>query len=539
MPAVPGAVITSSVTGHSRITGVEAGVPLPLYTKHSPYSDTLPRPHGYPGKMVYILTLTASEEAASHVKFLTERRLTKAFPKRVAQGWKASAPWIALILTYGGGEDVRYLKWMGTVSRTDTPGQLDYSVTIDPLVRCPQEIPIDGPGGLLVRLPVSLQEEFTTAVADNDVGNCGQPFWESFSQAVIDSQPKMAGLIDWLLAAGTPPDFDARDAADRSWQEQQDCAYCISRITGLPPLTFAAWRRPASRHAPYLAGLVPRPYEQSMIEHDARTVGVTSEMFDDWWPEDSARYDIHAITTSDGRRLEIINVNNISVEGRTGTDMVYYHEPTHSFTLVQYKRLDSQNKPMYADERFYDQLDRLGEVERLSKKPRKPSEWRLGRDSCFMKLAYWPEKESQNATRELAHGMYLPVSYIRMLLDDDSTRGVRKNSDARILGYRNVERHLVGRQFIELVTHGLVGTVGVSVEELRAFVRTRVAEGQSVMLGVESGTETGSARQKRVRRRGAVNRTYQHEVIKSQPAGPPDQAPGPTQSKSAPQLPLF
>lgn len=207
VPAAPGAVITSSVTSHSRISGVEAGVPLSLYAQHSPYSDTLPRPYGYPGKMVYILTLTASEEAASHVKFLTERRLTKAFPKRVAQGWKASAPWIALILTYGDGEDVRYLKWMGTVSRIDTPGQLDYSVTIDPLVRCPQEIPIDGPGGLLVRLPVSLQEEFTTAVAYNDVGNCGQPFWESFSQAVIDSHPKMAALIDWLLAAGTPPDL--------------------------------------------------------------------------------------------------------------------------------------------------------------------------------------------------------------------------------------------------------------------------------------------------------------------------------------------
>ena len=489
--------------------------------------------------MVYILTLTAQEEAGSHVKFLTERRLTKTFPKRVAQSWKPSVPWIALILAYGDDEDVRYLKWIGAISHTDTPGQLDYSVTIDPLVRCPQEISIDGPGGLVTQLPGSLQEEFTAAVAGHDVGNCGQPFWEAFSQAIRDNHPNMTELIDWLLALGTPPNFNSRDAADRSWQEQQDCAYCISRITGLPPLTFAAWRRPTSRHAPYLAGLVPRPYEQSMIEHDARTVGMSSGMFDNWWPEDGARYDIHAITTSDGRRLEIINVNNSPVEGRTGTDMVYYHEPTHSFALVQYKRLASRTDPMYADERFYDQLDRLGEVERLSKKAEKPSEWRLGHDSCFMKLAYWPENENKNATRELAHGMYLPVSYIRMLLNDDSTRGIRKGSQARILGYRNVERHLVSQQFIELVTHGLIGTVGVSVEELREFVRTRVAAGQSVMVGVESSAETSSARQKRVRRRGAINRTYQHEVIKSQSAGTPERASGPEQLQAAPQLPLF
>ena len=35
---------------------------------------------------------------------------------------------------------------------------------------------------------------------------------------------------------------------------------------------------------------------------------------------------------------------------------------------------------------------------------------------------------------------------------------------------QTIERYLVGTQFIELVTHGLVGTVGVTVEELRSFV---------------------------------------------------------------------
>ena len=63
-------------------------------------------------------------------------------------------------------------------------------------------------------------------------------------------------------------------------------------------------------------------------------------MFGNWRPEDGARYDIHAITTSDGLWLEIMNVNASPVESRTGTDMIYYYEPTHSFTLVQYKRSD-------------------------------------------------------------------------------------------------------------------------------------------------------------------------------------------------------
>jgi len=70
-----------------------------------------------------------------------------------------------------------------------------------------------------------------------------------------------------------------------------------------------------------------------MIEHDARTIGASSGMFADWRPEDGARYEIHVITTSDGRRLEVMNVNASPVESRTGTDMIYYYEPAHSFTL--------------------------------------------------------------------------------------------------------------------------------------------------------------------------------------------------------------
>lgn len=459
--------------------------------------------------MVYILTLTAPEEAGNRIKFQKEKRLTKTYPRRIAQAWKQSAPWIALILSYGDDKsDVRYLKWMGAVSRTDTPGQLDYSVTIDPLEPCLFNIPIDGSGGLLAQLPSAAREEFTTATAGQDVTNCSEGIWEAFNQAIRRMHPEMSDFIDWITAAGTPPKFNRDDAADRSWQEQRDCAFCLSRIAGLPPLTFAPWHRPSSPHEPYLAGVLRKPYEQGMIEHDATTVGSSSGMFNNWFPGDSVRYDIHVIKTGDGRRLEVLNVNDTPIEYRTGTDMIYYHEPTHSFVLVQYKRLESKKKPYRPDARFYSQLDRLEKTARLSKEAAKPRDWRLGRDSCFMKLAHWSDTDNLNNSRELANGMYLPVSYIRMLLKDDSTQGA--------LGYDNVERHLVGRQFIELVTHGLVGSVGVSAEELHEFVYDQVTTGQSVMVGVESSPETVHKREQRLRTRSAPDRSYKHAVITPQ-----------------------
>lgn len=144
----------------------------------------------------------------------------------------------------------------------------------------------------------------------------------------------------------------------------------------------------------------------------------------------------------------------------------------------------------------------------MSKEAAQPRDWRLGGDSCFMKLAYWSDTDNLNSSRELANGMYLPVSYIRMLLKDESIQGA--------LGYDNVERHLVGQQFIELVTHGLVGTVGVSAEELHKFVYDQVTTGQSVMLGVERSPETVHKREQRLRTRSAPDRSYKHAAITRQ-----------------------
>lgn len=75
-----------------------------------------------------------------------------------------------------------------------------------------------------------------------------------------------------------------------------------------------------------------------MIEHDARPLDLTT-LFDEWGDRGEYRCDIHVLQDPEGRRLEIANVDATPVEGRLGTDLIYYHEATRSFILVQYKRL--------------------------------------------------------------------------------------------------------------------------------------------------------------------------------------------------------
>jgi hypothetical protein len=462
--------------------------------------------------MVYIVTLPSGELAQNLQKFRRELRLTKALP-RDAQGlW----PPIVLVLSEdaddGHGRRSRRLAWMGVVDRYNIVGAVEKSITVDPFRECFDEVYVDKKDGLLAQLPGEASAAFIASISLERVGILGNTVWADIYGVIKRRYPNLADLVDWLLAQASPPVFDDRNAADRSWQEQRDALGCLLRIADFPRAAAGAWRRPESEDDPFLAGLIPQPLEPSLIDHDVRRSAQAFGLSTDWAFDEAIRSDIHVLWDAEGRRLEIVNVNATPVEARLGTDMIYYHAGTESFVLVQYKRLNAEKRSMYVDRRLLSQLDRLDEVWKLNVSPAKPSEWRLGGDPCFLKLAYWPQNASENPVVGLSPGMYLPVSYVRLLLEDDCTLGSRRDGQARLLGYDHVERYLVNDQFIELVKHGLVGTIGVNVEQLRSMVLGRAEEGYSVVVATESSPESARDRQTRNRQRGAKPRKYSHVV---------------------------
>ncbi|WP_206062217.1 hypothetical protein, partial [Nonomuraea basaltis] len=375
-----------------------------------------------------------------------------------------------------------------------------------------ETIKLDGYKGLLSRLPGTLREEFEQAALLGRVGECSTAVWKAVDAALREAHPGLTGLLDWLIAQADPPVLDNRDPADRAWQEQQDATRSLLRIAEFPHSALAAWQRPSSRDAPYLAGLIPQPVEHSLIDHDVRSAGDAFGLFSQWQSGNEVRCDIHVLQDAEGRRLEVANVNATPVESRLGTDMIYFHEPTQSFVLVQYKRLDPRKRSIYVDDRLMSQIDRLEKVAQLSRSPALPSEWRMGNDPCFLKLAHWPEDTDKQPVEGLVPGMYLPVSYVRLLLQDDCTRGAQADSAARLLGYKQVERYLVNTQFIELVKHGLAGTVGTNPEQLHSLVQDRIEAGQSVVMATERSRESVSARQRRTRNRGSKAKRYVHQA---------------------------
>lgn len=377
---------------------------------------------------------------------------------------------------------------------------MDRSITIAPLRRCPKPISIGENDSLYADLPERFRAELDFAtLAGGAVGEIRREAWDALHAALRKRHRELIPLLDWMIAQAEPTTLNSAEPADASWLEQQDATRTVIRVSGFPNEAVAAWRRPSSPDDSYLTGLIPQPSEDSLIQHDVVNADRVFELTSNWRSRDAdqIRCDIHILTDPHGRRLEIANVNATGVETRTGTDLIYYHVPSESFVMVQYKRLRSHDDSITVNEQLLEQLTKLEGVARLSKEPLRPVDWRLATDPCYLKLAYWPTPQPEKRL-DLTPGMYLPVSYVRLLLNDPSTQGPR---GGRRLGYPQVERYLVGSQFVDLVKHGLTGTVRATREDLNELVLERAKSGQSVVVGTEATYDSAKERSQNGRRR--------------------------------------
>ncbi|WP_327413374.1 hypothetical protein [Streptomyces sp. NBC_01233] len=456
--------------------------------------------------MVYAIAFPADEYEAIDWQLECDQSMTKTLG--MPQRTRDPSPRITLVFARGGESPAAAdyeLRWLGVAQnpRGEKVALRDVRIKVDPLRRSPARI-------RLAQLRSVLSKDHAGALATAltaEVTALPDELGDSVITALRSLHPRLASLLDFLETIAQPDLLDSARTEDRSWQEQSDATRTGLQIGGFPPSLLAAWRRPADRHAPFLAGIVREPTEQSLIEHDVAHSLPGPRIFEVWEDPDTGelesdfRCDIHVFEHR-GRRIEVVNVNASEVENRTGTDLIYYHVATQSLTLVQYKRLPALERWVYANKQLLGQLDRLEAVANLSRQPIAAHEWRLSNDACFLKLAYWPEDRRADPNGP-APGMILPLSYVRLLLQDDCTLGP---GDGRRLGYGYADRHLVHTQFIELVKHGLTGTVGTTRDEVIALAKQRAREGNSVAIAAELAYgEPGQVvreRQQRARSRG-------------------------------------
>ncbi|MFB4308630.1 hypothetical protein [Actinomadura sp. GTD37] len=456
--------------------------------------------------MVYVIALTAEELD----RIDTDLRIKQSFTKTVAAASlpRDRTPQITLLVTRSSAEtDPCPLLWLGVVRRPrgEKVAAVDSRITVELVRECPIQVIMRS---FLDKVPHRVRHAVTRALS-GEVTVLGEEASEALLKALAQQDKLLRRTLDFLGEAAAPDPFDPRRVADRAWQEQYDMTRLGLSIGNIPPSRLAAWRRPSDPNAPHLAGLITEPFEQGLIENDARHIQFGDDVFTEaGWPSGrhatgaSFRCDIQVFEHL-GSRIEVANINATPVEARLGADLIYYHEATQSFILVQAKRLppDAGTRWIYVDQQLRGQLDRLEQVAELSRTPQAPHEWRLGSDPCFVKLAYWPLEETVDPGP--APGMYLPVPYVRLLLEDDATRGTGGGTR---LGYGYVDRYLGNTEFTALVKNGLVGTVGTTLDELRTLGEERADEGMSVSIVVDRATapprETVRERHKRNHARG-------------------------------------
>ena len=306
-----------------------------------------------------------------------------------------------------------------------------------------------------------------------------------------DALPYLAGVVELLESSTYDP-----TASD--W----DDGYRITaRVADLPR---AIEEKPADLVRPhpddvddFIASILDRTPEPSLIEHDMRVAppGMGAE---------SIERRPHTKTfVDDRRRITIMNVNATRVEARLGVDLLYYHWTTQSFVFVQCKTLDYDQVDV--DERFQSQMTRMAKLSKLGRDARNPHEWRLGSDFCYHKLAQC--RFLNTSSQAMVPGLYLPLSYTRLLLEHDESRN---RGEGRTLGYRNVDRYLTNTQFIKLVQEGWIGTTGVSQQDLANTTRVALDEGSNVVLAVDQSSESAKGRQERARSREGGRRRPGH-----------------------------
>jgi hypothetical protein len=172
--------------------------------------------------------------------------------------------------------------------------------------------------------------------------------------------------------------------------------------------------------------------------------------------------------------------------------------------LVQYKRLED-NKKVLVNDRLRKQLARMERLQGLNREPEHHADWRLGPDYCFLKLCRTntPSGVIDPNNTELLPGLYLPLSFVRLALDDDRVLG----PDGGVyLGYDQVERHLDNTTFLRLAREGWIGSSGADMDTIGQIANGSLEFGNDFYLMRDFSPETPKERQRRTRSKGTRRR---------------------------------
>ncbi|MEV0466512.1 hypothetical protein AB0I30_32395 [Nocardia tengchongensis] len=325
---------------------------------------------------------------------------------------------------------------------------------------------------------------------------------EATIAAIIKLRPDFEGTLRRLRALRRET---VRSASADRWELGLDAARTALRIADFNNTRLQTWEAPEDPASSVLAG-IKKSAEKDLIAHDF-------EVLPGWTPQ--RRHDVHVRIFSDGKRhMHLVNVDTDRPERVLGVDLIYFHVEARSGVLVQYKRLED-GKEVRVDTHLDSQLDRMEQLYQLANEPQSHEDWRLGKDFCYLKLCRTRTEsgEIDPTNMELLPGLYLPLSYLRLALQDERVKGPKTG---RYLGYERVERYLSNTLFIDLAKEGWIGSTGITAEKLVQIVKDAPNSGQELLAAIDHSPETPRQRMQRQRSRSRAGRSSRAPSLNQQ-----------------------
>lgn len=364
-------------------------------------------------------------------------------------------------------EHIRYVmkyKKTGRVATKTDRISFANPVNVDP------PIPIKS---LKENLPPKLQKHFENQT-NGGVSSFSPKVYSELMSFFTKQHPGLFSSIKKLISELDGVKTNYRGNSAEVVAHEKDAISLALRISGFKDNDLPNWSQ-SDETAPFLTGfdeIVLR--EDPMVIHD-------SQVFGEW--EKISQYIVGAAEfTKDGHKLTIMNANRHKIEETIGVDLIMYHHSFKSYVLIQYKRLVKDGdilsyRPI--DKSYIDEIKRMEEFQEknVTLKGATANDFRLNNEFFYFKLCQSQIKNPLST--EMISGMYLPLSYWKILLNSEITLGER---GGRLLSYSNVKRYITNTLFIKLVQHGWVGSQLFDTEAITQKIQEAIAGNRSVIL---------------------------------------------------------
>lgn len=303
--------------------------------------------------------------------------------------------------------------------------------------------------------------------------------WRATWRALTRNRPEISELVSkWRR----PPLLrEVSETVRATWAQERDAVRTVLDVAGLDPRILKGDLPPGS-HRTFLDTLRQVEQREDII------IGVDARRFMGW--KSMGELAPGAVTFRRGEDdVTIWNVNRTPIESVLGVDLIYYNHAYDAWVVVQYKRFQPGDEPIFrpsADGSLQRELASMRRVNGAGMKAHHPKEFRLYDSPCYLKFC--EQTEFNPYETQPLPGIYLPLEHFDLLMSDPATLGEK---GGRVLAKNRAGRWLTSSMFVGLVQRGLIGTKGVSSIQMQRLVEESLANRRLVVLAERRHVKDG------------------------------------------------